>query len=642
MTVPAAQPIRIFVDNVDVTGYTDYHDCKFEDLIHDVSKFAFTLYNPPFVPTEYMAVQVIENLDPWPTLFIGYIILLDKAKHDNGIAPEYEIEAGDRKIRLQKAILPPFEYDGSDVDIITDMFDDSYPDLTDLFNLSVLENLADDLELDVNDDSLLDMLADLADKAGANLSHENGASTGSIVTFGFDPDVDIISYGGTTSDVDGQWWSDEGLGIDGAGNGGGWGFREDGLTPAAPSAKLIEFNFNVRSGLGNDVTATGVSFDYLIDCPLDTTTHTYVASMISAQTGVHIIDAGVGVNDGNWHNVSASLSAEGNIFTLFIRLEAPLDSPYVVRFDNIVIEFEEVVSAGVEPNVVKWQAEPDSAPFDIDVDLSDEFAFDIHLELGSFDGFNSVTVIGGAEDIGIDWVYESLGYLDHFNLEKQVKDLVVYRNTGTDGTPNWVLQDLGTWGVDELGVAGIDVLYDPETAWLYFDSEPSNLGKAIRITGTIKKPIRVRVENVAEGEIVLATTIYSDSVKTAEEAAILGYAALNKRRLRALSFKTLHPGLRVGQAMRVIDASQALDETAIISRIYTEWIGASGHAEFTVDCGDNEGDGIDTMIAYNDKRSREKAPPVPVATVAVVFLTDDSGNPLTDESDRWLYTLAEA
>jgi hypothetical protein len=641
---PTPYDVTIFIDGYNVTEYCPYELMSFEDLRVNVSTFKLTLQNPPFTPTRDMRMQVIANsLPDLPSIFVGYLIECTETKHGNGITKDYEIEAADRKIRLQKSVVPPLDYTGIDTDILDDLLADTYPDLSDIYDFSTdVDNIADDLGLSVNDDSLLDAINGLADQAGANVRYEPGDQTNEEVTITFEPDVDTIPFNGASSDGDIPfYWSDEGTPQDTYGNGGGYAFRETGVTPAAPSARLVEFILHVANE--NAVNFETLSFDYYLDCPLDTTTHTVNCRVISIG-GSAIAFGAVGLNDAAWHTFTASGSGLGTwnqnnpgyAIEIRIRFEAPLNSPYEARIDNVVFTTDKPVAQGTGKDKLGWKGAPEANDFDLDIDSSDEFAFDIDLTTGGFDFYNSIIVTGGSTQEAIDWTYLSRGYQDHFKLELPVQDLVVYKNTGSDASPTWTLQTLGTWGVDDIGTK--DVLYDPTFQWLYFNTDPGDFGRAFRITGTVAKPLRVRVENVAPGENVYVTTIYDENVTSVEEATILGFSELNKRNLiKYLKFRTYEPGIKVGRTIHVTDTNRDLDENPIVQRVYTRWLGASGHAEFEIEAGNTDDGGIDTIAANADWRSREKAVPIPAVTVGFAALLDSDGEPLEDSDGQLLY-----
>jgi hypothetical protein len=322
-----------------------------------------------------------------------------------------------------------------------------------------------------------------------------------------------------------------------------------------------------------------------------------------------------------------------------VRYASVLGSNVQVNTDNIAW-YSGI--AGNPLTALNWDEDPPAADFDIDIQLGDEFAFDIDLFEGDFGDFNSVTVIGGYEEVAVDWTYAMDGGQDHLGLELPITALVVYKNTGTDVTPVWgSALALGSWGSDTLTGAGgtKDVLYDANDHWLYFDTEPANLVYSVRITGTIRRPIRVRVESVAEGDLTLATSYTDEKITSVDEAVAIGQAQLEQNNsIKRLNFSTHEPGLKAGQAINVVDSARGLDETLVIQSINVKWMGPV--ATFDVECGEAEAVSLDAMIANTDKRSRQIASNVSPDTQTAVLVTDDSGVFMTDDSGSQLYYIA--
>ena len=377
-------------------------------------------------------------------------------------------------------------------------------------------------------------------------------------------------------------------------------------------------------------------------------THYMRSTIVSTNPRVRLLDAGSvevaneALNPGNppiteWGYFGFNFDPPVMAQFIRIRQSAIDNSDLTIKFDNIAWR----LASTVNKTALNW-GEPEAADYDIDVASTDEYAFDIDLFEGDFDDFNSIIVTGGMEDVPIDWLYESDGTQDHFKLETPVKDIVVYTNSGTDVTPSWTELDDGKWGTDTLTGAGgtKDVLYDPQYYWLYFDTEPPYLTKSYRVTGTIQRPIRVLVEDVNGSDPVYATPLHDDSITSLEDAVARGEAELEKRNsIKRLEFKTYNPGLKPGKTMTVNDSARGLSETLTIQHISTTWLGSSGHALFNVTCGNEDTVGADSLIANNDKRSRDKASPVSMGTQTVNFVVDVDSTPVVDVDGQSVYEV---
>lgn len=619
MAEPLPYDVSIFVNEVDVTQYVPFASMAFEDYARQVSTFSFTIENPSGVtPARNHAVYVTANsLPDVPIIFLGYIKELVSKKRDNGITKIYEVDCVDMKDRLLNSVIGDNDFTGSDLDILGDLLTNTYPDLSDLFDFGTdVTSFIDDMDFAVADGtSLLDALNDLADVTGADYRFENVAGGGGITV---DFDSGYSDY--TTSSVD-LVTTETGFGNpDNA-------FRGTGDDAGLPKAEISIVIENLP-----DITPTGLTFDWQTD-----NSSTY--EIIYRDGGVQqaLFERNNRNTGGLWE--AADLFAD----PLFGFSDDPAD-PFTVdeieitirnqsapvtgldfRIDNINIQYAGGPGGTPDNTSLVWDDTADLADFDIDVQNSDEFASDIDLYEGDFGDFNSVTVIGGYEEVAIDKALDNDGVRDHLSLPYPVSGLAVFVNTGTDTTPVWgSALDLGAWGSDTLtGDGGTkDVLHDAIHNWLAFDTAPPNMVNSWKITGTIRRPIRIRVETGEEP--VLATTHTDETITSVDEAVAIAQAQLDSRSaIRRLDFVTPHPGLKPGQLMTVADSARGLSESLVIQKISTKWVGSSGHAEFHVECGDEENVGIDGILANVDRRSRQLSTSTSPDTQVASLLTSD-------------------
>lgn len=663
MATPADYALTITVNDVDVTAYVSYKSIIFDDYRHAVSRFNFIMESPVGItPEKNHQVQVIaKNLTGTPIIFIGYIVELETRKRSNGITLVYEAECADMKIRLQKSVLDVDSLTGSDADILSALLSNAYPDLSSEFDFSTnVTSLLDDLSLPTANNNILDSLSQLSDLVGGSDWRLENPSLGETTTLGFENSGETVNvfYAGGGSST--KPFVAVSLNASGTQNpeyyfGGNTGALDRVMAwrpTTGTFARISNHSLSFRSEVvanGEFKTLTNLRFTYYINPALSDDLEMYVRVVSTVGTASYTLPS---VTYGAWTTVDLEALGATNIpalidgtdtasVSIFIQPKSGVTiSPSSTTVDIRMDDIEWVFSDGLATPSLVWDDEAPDADFDIDIDAGDEFAFDIDLTVGDFDDFNSVTVIGGFTDESIDWTYESDGDQEHFDIELPVKDITVYKNTGTDGSPTWTEQTLGIWGEDDLTGDGgtADVLYDKQYYWLLFNSNPSNLSKSIRITGTIEKPLRVRVENVESGDPVFATTVYNKNITSLDEAVAVGNAALAKKNaIRKLEFRTYEPTLKVGQAITVTDSNRGLDERIVINRISTKWLGASGHAEFHVFCGEDDDYGADTIIANNDKRSRENSALAETGTTTASIITDESGNAITDESGYVIY-----
>jgi hypothetical protein len=237
----------------------------------------------------------------------------------------------------------------------------------------------------------------------------------------------------------------------------------------------------------------------------------------------------------------------------------------------------------------------------------------------------------------VEWIFDADGTSRIVQLPAHIISRTVVVNEGNDTTPAWINKTEGIWGVDTLG-GGIDYLYDPVNHWIYFAvaSTPPNLVNAVRINGNIEVPFRLIVTNVSSDTTpIYATPIEVENVTSIEEATAIGVSALTKRASpRRMEFTTVFPLLKVGQKMTVVDSTTGMDKTLVINRVQTRWIGASGHAEFKVYCGEEETVGMDAQMAKTDKAARKKSALLNAGTITINPLIDEDDIMFVDETDE--------
>jgi hypothetical protein len=644
--MPSDYALTIILDGNDITSNCPYETYRQDTPLRTPGYFSLTVQNPSFEPLHGMALVVIaKNLVGAPVIFSGFVMELSISKRSNAIALEYAIEAGDFRVLLQKSVIPFGEYTGTESEIIADLFNDTYPDLSPFFDFSSgVEDFGEDLSFNTNDENLLDALNRFADSRGANMRFETNTGEGNIV-LRFTPDTDVIeagvfNAGGATpywyAPFPTQAWA------------GGY-YAEDGnpnhcirltLSYTAPTTRNGYLNIH----MGSAVSVTNIIFDIKI-------THSNALGVCQAHCGddavdvlsSHIIEAG------RWHTINAAEINPGAFpFTVALvsneyRLHCGGSfgsinnggSP-IMYIDNVIIEATVPLQTGGKDKL-DFSPFPDLADFDFDIQNSTEFGADFDLNLGSIDDFNSVTVVGGKERVAVTWVYDADGSSERVQLEAPIKGIAVSKNTGTDTSPIWTAQTVGTLGTDTLG--DVDVLYDPTNHWLWFDTAPDNLTSSVQVTGFIEKPIRVRVENVGDGELVQATVITNENITSEEDAIAYANALLAKKNApRRLDFITYEAGLQVGQELTVADSARGLSETLIIQRITTRWIG-SASAEFTVECGEDEGVALDTLIAGIDEKTDKQSVGAGLNTSEISPYLDDDGLQLYDDDNALLYEV---
>lgn len=630
MAVPDSFAVMVLINGVNVIDNCPYEDMNLDDTLNAVSKFSFRLENPSITPAKYDEVQVVTTeLDPNHTVFIGYIIELKEEKHENTFVVDYAIDCADRKIRLQKSVVPPKTYTGIDTDILDDLLADTYPDLSSIFDFSGAESIASDLTLPANDVSLWDALKDLQDKTGAKMSVGEPEGNGGLITF-----ENEGSWQGQVAEFSSNlgWYLTEAsfFYAGGLGSGGNpdtcvlWTQKLPSSITGPGQTVIVRVNF------GGEYIVTRVEFDYFVAGNSN-------FEAFEAFTGQESAIAGTGA----WHHASFDIDSGSTPtgVSLGLRSTATINGNLAMldlRIDNVLVTTETAYAGAAGKDRLTWGFDSPDADFDIDIDLSNEFGFNFNPTFGSWDDFNAVIVTGGNKNEAWDNIYDADGSTDRIQLERPVTDIVVYRNTGNDESPIWTALTVGAWGPDELGT--FDTLYDSQYHWLYFNVNPANLTKSVRVVGNVQKPIRVVIQGAETDEPILATTIFDDTIGSEAEAIQKGAAELNKRNvLQRLEFDTYNPWLKVGTKMHVVDSGRALDMSILINRVSAKWIGSSGHAHFHVVCGEDEDAGAGYMIASNEKQSRKKAELIEGASAVFDMLFASDGSILYNSDGTALY-----
>jgi hypothetical protein len=679
MAIPSAYPVAIYIAGADRTDDIPFQSMRLDDRRQDVSTFKFTVENPDgYTPSKFDEINVY-TADLETVVFSG--IITERERRFRGIEIDYEVVASDQKIRLQKAVLDAKIYTGTDGEIIADLFADAFPDLSGLFDFdtNVFDTL-EDMTFEIEDTNLLDALNDLADLTGAESSVDAGEVQGTNdLTYTFDaggpsnytitpnavsPLNLSVTAGRGVDDGDGPSSAPYGTtNADGI-------FSDDIVLGPWTFADNIEIDNLTLSFAWNasntpEVYTQELRFKITIRTWLDVATDTTVYNTTTVFSPAYMPESAFNhqpSNDSTYRTFSidtgqfftAPAGTYGNygpIKDITINVEvttAAEDTTSSIAVDNIVMVNayqNDEETGGPTPEVapspsLNWGSAPIDAPFDFDIPTSDEFLGDLTIDDGDVE-FNALIVSGGKRSEVVDWTYESDGDMDHINLETPIRDYTISVNDGTDGTPSWTAQTAGVLGIDQLTKQGgdKDVLYDPNYHWLWFETNPPNLSKAVRLEATIDIPIRILVDDSADGEPVLAGVIYDETVTSEDEAIQRAQSELDKRNapVRA-TWTTYEPGLRPGMEIDITDSGRAIDVTAIIQRVQVEWLGGSGHARFHIEAGPSEFPAADILIADNDRRSRGSAPPGTI-TATVELLTDDDGLTLFDDDNKYLYEV---
>jgi len=671
MAIPAAFPIALYINGIARTADISYADLYLDDHRTDVSTFEFTIYNPDgYTPARNDTVLVTDD-DVTTVIFYGIITDIETVRR--GVVTDYNLTASDLKVRLQKSVLAPKTYTGTDAEILSELLSDAFPDLSSVFDFDTnVTGVQENLEFEIGDTNVLDALNKLSEETGVSYQIEPGELTSEGIIFTFDtggPDEYTVYDSGIMA-----WEVTAGKGE----------VEEESATSAVYGTSSSFIGGNDRMDIGVN-TGDGGQFEYNDNITVEDIWLRVAVNMPELSGGSFRLymevwdwDAqGVGgskvIDESEFYNQGDDYLWDFDTFEyVTIKLtdltanELPLpverfwyarievdffaseSGTYEVGIDNVrLVGASESGEPSNDPTVpptpnLQWGLTAPQSPFDFDIDNSDEYLDDLVISTGDYD-FNAIVIAGGKSSVDVDWTYESDGDMDHINLEVPIRDYTISINDGTDGSPSWTAQTVGIWGTDTLTGNGgdKDALYDDVYHWLYFDSNPPALSKSIRLEATIDRPIRVAVNDAGAGEPVLATVIYDENVTSEDEALARAQAELDRRNQPTrMRFTTYEPGLRAGQELNIVDSGRGVNQTSVIQRVVTQWLGPSGHATFTVEAGPRESYSADQLIAANDARSRGSSTlGASGGSVTLAILTDNNGNPLFDNDGKYLYEV---
>jgi hypothetical protein len=155
--------------------------------------------------------------------------------------------------------------------------------------------------------------------------------------------------------------------------------------------------------------------------------------------------------------------------------------------------------------------------------------------------------------------------------------ILVYRNDGSDESPNWVQLSVGVDFIDELPTK--DVLHNFQEKLLKFYVAPPNLKRAVKITARQEKPLVCEVRSQAskdafgdwfDGLIIDQNIRDLEVARRTGEARLAEYAFTQENKGQvAGSFRCRKSGLRAGQKLHVVNSLRQIDDYFLIQEVAT-------------------------------------------------------------------------
>jgi hypothetical protein len=696
MTTPTKEPLRIIIGGLEATNNIPVDSITIEleqgdtigtssFLVEDAASFNMTRWQTVLIMSPSGDTQY----------FFGYIT--DSDLEYRGVVVDYQVTCSSLEVRLQKSTLNKI-CTGTDTEIITCMFANSLPDLTDLFDLTGITDVRlDSFDFPSLDTDLMEGLNDLATKVDANYSWSRNDPA--RINWNHNPNIDDsgAEYGSTipadsvefppgnqpqASWVEGNTvWNSSGYMISTSiiwGTFGDFSYLRIGSADDASVSKMLfsrpadqtDYYFFLK-GTGN-AASTSTNITLACELLIYNEDNTFFASLDNKNDSI-IADS----TDRTW---GVRHPIDGVELPEFFRIEyiirASTTNPHTIIYDDIIVEMyqdtaafpvqgayfdgdstgaqwegtaNQSISLFVGKQTMNWGDTPPDAPYDIDIGTTD-FISDFNFNDTGLDGINTVVVTGGFVYKAFDFEYPSNNQLTHFDLEESVFPVDgetlprVYKNTGSDVSPTWTAQTVAQRVGNTPGV-GNDVTYDEETHWVEFAAAPGDLKRGWRVEGRRKERIRAIVEDELQSEsdgVQLVDAVYNGTIDNEEDAFEFGLAELGRRAgTRNASWTTLEPGLSPGQEIDVVDSVNGINETLIIQRVRKQYgiegKHGGGYVSSHVEAGDEKAN-LQDIVAQNNRMATDR-PPITADTAdqALTQLFDDDNLPLFDDDNAPLY-----
>lgn len=703
--MPTSQPLLIIVNGNVVTKRVPSISISIvRERGKRVSTADFIIQNGGSLGLSQWNSVVIYSSDLSTVYFNGFLMSYKASK--NGIRLDYDCKCSSVEILLQRAVING-SFTGTDAEILIEILANAYPDLSDFFDWSsgITAALTSDISLDFQDMNLLDALDMLSAQAGG-VDYAQGYDNGLRVNMIKNPALTFSTahYGGTLvtdsyfHGLYGDDWNENnvewgaGYGENGGGiritsqliGGSHCAFMRIGRASQSNDLPFaIEFSeywFAMRarmkfSAYGGTVRIRMVTYNsdgtmyhdgenigptYQIG----TSWSEWERSFDLGGVGTLPFETGYGVDEipsGGWCEFELAVVQANGPFTLDIDEFYMEIRPYNQPFEPDAYSYFDGESEGarwlgaandsasaVDANPLTWGSNPDAA-FDLDIDSGSEIFDDFTVDFNGFDSLHSIIVTGGWEFEDVDWIYPNNGNVVsyHFDLELAVHPAenqtqpIIYANIGNDDSPNWSTQTVTT-RQDGFDVG--DVLYDLEDHWVEFQDAPPDLELSWRITGRIKKRIRIVVTNEElkdESGIELTGTIHIEGNTTPAQAYDLGQAELNRRNAAATyGFTTYEPGLKPNDEIDITDSLHGIsDDTVIIERVTHTYLGG-GKGRYAIECGRYNSDLSDILMETHNLAE----PKIPIGQdtteVTVALLVDQDGAVLLDQDSNQLLDIS--
>lgn len=186
-------------------------------------------------------------------------------------------------------------------------------------------------------------------------------------------------------------------------------------------------------------------------------------------------------------------------------------------------------------------------------------------------------------------------------------ELLVYKNDGDDGEPEWTSLGVGIDHIESLGGA-IDILHNYQEKLLKFDTAPPDLKRAIKVTGRYDVPVLVRVRSEESYDKYgrwFDDKLVNKDINSRDWAALAGKGMLAKSAFQKEigSYIGIQDGLFSGMRQKLTNALRGIDDYYLINKVITHILGGT-QCQYEVHYGEYNPDLVDMIISLKARSTQ--------------------------------------
>jgi hypothetical protein len=200
--------------------------------------------------------------------------------------------------------------------------------------------------------------------------------------------------------------------------------------------------------------------------------------------------------------------------------------------------------------------------------------------------------------------------------------LQVYKNTGTDASPIWTEQTVGTDYLDTM--PAYDCLHNYQEKLVKFYVAPPLLKRAVKVTGRYDVPLLCRVKSQAsynaygrwqEGKVVNRNIDNLDWAKLVGKGVLVEHAFMKERG----SLVCEQDGLLSGQRVKIDNALRGISNYYLIRQVTTRILGGQ-YCRYEVEFGEWNPDLVDLLLRIKWQMAEYKRREEEVTAETVILI----------------------